>query len=233
MKPITGSIILLTLVASTSICKSAEHRKNGKDRLPKGIVLNLDFQQIKDGLIPNKVLYPLYVPANGLGTETVNNREILVLREGQSLDIPHSSLLDPDGSQWVAIIRVFLKSDGIVLSQGNGQQGYAIYTKEGVVHVAIRTGDSTVVLKETLEKGITDYLGKWVTIELRIKQGIAILNLNRARVATLPVPSPLSGKDCKIRIGEHRSLPIALENNTDASPAGFTGAVSSLKILRQ
>ncbi len=198
---------------------------------PTGMMLNLDLQNIEAGLIPSKTLYPLHVPLGGLETKTVNGREILILRKGQGFDIPHSSLLDPDGSEWVATIRVFLKSDGIILSQSNGQTGYVIYSKDGEIHVAIQTGGSTVLLKEDPKKSTTQYLGKWVTIDLRIQPEQAILNLNRARVATVPLPSPLSGKECKIRIGEHPTLPAPLQGDT--TTAGATGAIGSLKIVRQ
>ena len=234
MKTTLASIsVVLSLGFSAPVCKSAEQRQSGKNSLPTGLMLNLDFKKSQDGLIPSKTLYPLFVPKGELEIHTIDNREILVFRKGQGLDIPHSSLLDPDGGEWIAVVRVFLTSDGIILSQGNGQQGYAIYTQDGVVHVAIQTGGSTVVLKESQEKGITHYLGKWVTIDVRIKPGMAILNLNRARVATIPLPSPFTGKECAIRIGEHQTLPAPLQDNTTLPPTGFTGAVSSLKILRQ
>lgn len=221
------SLALLAGFGGTVCICAAEHP------FPKGVMLNLDLQHIETGLIPNKTLYPLHVPLGRLETKTVNGREILLLKEGQGLDIPHSSLLDPDGGEWVATIRVFLKSDGIILSQGNGQTGYVIYSKDGVIHAAIRTGGSVVVLRESPENGIDDCLGKWITIDLQIQPEQAILNLNRARVATAPLPSPLSGKECKIRIGEHPALPAPLQFDPSATPTGATGAIASLKILRQ
>ena len=190
-------------------------------------------QDIQEGLIPNKTLYPLYVPLGELGTENVNNRTILTLQEGQSLDIPHSSLLDPDGSEWITSIRIFALTDGLVLSQGTGEKGYAIYIKDGEVHVAIRTNHSTVILKESSENGITDGLNKWITIEVRIKPETAILSLNRARVAIRLLPTPLRGENFRIRIGEHKELPAPLRRKQGASPSGFTGAIRSLKIIRQ
>ncbi len=230
MKTIKFQTCILAFLAAI-LCP--EPACQAEQPFPKGVMLNLDFQNIQDGLIPSKTLYPLYVPLGNLSTKIVKNREILILREGQGLDIPHSSLLDPNGGDWVATIRFFLQSDGIILSQGNDQEGYVIYTKEGVLQVAIRTAASTVILQESKKSGATRCLGKWITIDLQIKQGMAILNLNRARVGTTPLASPLNGKGCKIRIGEHQNLPAPLQGNTTLSPSGFTGAISSLKILRQ
>jgi hypothetical protein len=201
--------------------------------LPKGLMLNLDFQQIKDGLIPNKTLYPLYVPLAGLDTLLEQNRSVLAIMNGQHLDIPHSSLLDPDGSEWIATVRVFALSDGIVMAQGNDENGFVIYIKDGAAHAAIRTLHSTATLTESKAKGITDCLNKWITIELSIKPETATLLLNRARVAGVLLQAPLSGDNHRIRIGEHSTLPAPLQFNATATPAGFTGAISSIKLLRQ
>jgi hypothetical protein len=200
---------------------------------PKGLMINLDFQRIEDGLIPSKTLYPLYVPMGDLGTGTFDDRTMLVFEEGQGLDIPHSSLLDPDGSAWVATIRVFALTDGMVMSQGDDEKGYAIYIKDGAVQAAIHTGLSTIILKERPENGITPCLNKWVTIELKTNADTAILILNRAHVALVPLQAPLSGKDYRVRIGEHKTLPALLSRSKTVTPTGFTGAISSLKILRQ
>jgi hypothetical protein len=201
--------------------------------LPKGLMLNLDLQHIEGGLIPNKTLYPLYVPMGELGTETFYQRKLLTFRQGQGLDIPHSALLDPDGSEWIITVRVFALTDGIILSQGDEEKGYAIYMKDGVIHAAIRTNHASITLSELPENGITDYLKEWVTIELKIKPDMAVLSLNRNRAALVPLDLPLSGKNHKIRLGAHPDLPAALNHNTTATPTGFTGAVSSLKLLRQ
>jgi hypothetical protein len=200
---------------------------------PKGIMLNLDFQQIKDGLIPSKTLYPLVVPQGELTTELASGRTVLMMQPGQHLDIPHSLLLDPDGSEWIASIRVFVLSDGIVLSQGDNKTGYAIYIKDGAVHAAVRTGQSAVLLEEPMENGITDYTNKWVTIELRISAEMASLKLNRARVSIVPLQAPLKGSDQWIRIGTHDTLPLALRYNPDATTDGFSGAIASVKLIRQ
>lgn len=219
--------LLLILSAIAWVCIArAQH-------VPKGLILNLDFQNIQEGLIPNKTLYPLYVPLGELGTETLDRRIILTLQKGQGLDIPHSSLLDPDGGEWITSIRIFALTDGLVMSQGNDEKGYAIYIKDGAVHCAIRTNHSTVILTERPENGITDCLKEWVTVEVRIKQETAILSLNRARVAITLLPEPLRGKNYQIRIGEHKELPGPLLHSKTATTTGFTGAIGSLKITRQ
>ncbi len=203
------------------------------DPPPKGLMLNLDFQRIENGLIPSKTLFPLHVPLGELSTGTFNDRTMLVFDEGQGLDIPHSSLLDPDGSAWVAIIRVFALTDGLVMSQGDDEKGYAIYIKDGAVQAAIQTGHSTIFLRERPENGITPCLNKWVTIEVKIDSDSALLILNRAHVALVPLQEPLNGKDYHIQIGEHKTLPAPLSRSKTATPTGFTGGVSSLKLVRQ
>ena len=203
------------------------------DNLPKGLMLNLDLRKIEDGLIPNKTLYPLYVPMGDLSTESDNRRTFLVFKKEQSLNIPHSSLLDPGTGEWIATIRVFARTDGIVMSQGNDESGYVIYIKDGAVHAAIRTGQSTILLQELPENGITHCLNTWVTIEVNIQPEMAILSLNRARVALARISEPPSGQNHYIQIGEHQTLPIALQHDAEATPSGFTGAISSFKILRQ
>lgn len=199
---------------------------------PKGIMLNLDFQSIVDGLITSKTLYPLHVPLNGLETEPFGNRAALTLQAGRHLDIPHSSLLDPDGSEWIAIVRIFARTDGIVMSQAGDEKGYAIYVQDGRIRAAVRTGHSAIVLAGDNAAG-SSCLNKWTTIELRIKPDMATLNLNRALVAAAPLQEALQGSDLFIRIGTHDPLPAPLEHNPTATPDGFSGAIGSLKILRQ
>ncbi len=199
-------------------------RSGGAESVPpRGLILNLDFRHIQDGLIPCNTPYPLYVPLGGLGTKTFRNRTVLMIEKGQGLEIPHSSLLDPDGRGWVASIRIFATRNGVVLSQGNDQAGYTIFVKDGAVQASVQTGSTTVVLKETEETGITQCLDKWITIDLEIRSGKAILSLNRIRAATAPLEEPLAGKDLRIRLGEQ----------TDPPAPGFAGAIGSLKLLRQ
>ncbi|MEN7972621.1 MAG: LamG domain-containing protein [Verrucomicrobiota bacterium] len=202
--------------------------------LPKGLMLNLDFRKAENGVIPSKALYPLHVPMEDLYIMTNHeHRVFLMLESEQGLDIPHSSLLDPDGSGWVATIRIFALSEGIVMSQGDDSEGYAIYIKDGVVHATINTGTSTITLRENPRNGITKCLNKWVTVELKIKPDMATLILNRAHAAAVPLQMPLTGKNHRIRIGEHKTLPAPLRYNKAATTTGFTGAISSFKLLRQ
>lgn len=201
---------------------------------PKGLILNLDLQNIEDGLIPNKALYALDVPLGDLETgRSLNDRIVLMISKGEHLDIPHSSLLDPDGSGWVASIRVYALTEGLILSQSDGERGYALYMQDGAIHAAIQTGHSTLYLREHPDNGITPCLNNWVTIELIITSETALLVLNRAHVAWIPLEEPLHGKHARIRIGHHDVLPAPLARNQTLSPDGFTGAVRSLKILRQ
>ncbi len=218
--PTTGWLIALMALGAAA------------SELPKGLMLNLDFRKIEEGLIPNKTLYPLYVPTGNLASKSDNRRTVLIFEEGQSLTIPHSSLLDPDGGEWIATVRVFARTDGIVMSQGNEKTGYTIYIRDGEIRVSIRSDDSVAILKERPEYGITPCLNRWVSIEVRIGPGTASLILNRAQVAFLSLPNPPSGSGHHIRLGEHLSLPIALQHDPEATPTGFTGAVRSVKILR-
>ena len=201
--------------------------------LPKGLMLNLDFQQEKDGLIPSKALYPLYVPRGDLGIETVNNRNMLAFQFGQGLNIPPSTLLDPDGSEWIVSTRIFALTDGVILSQANNVVGYLIYLKDGVVHCEIKTGHSSITLAEAPSRGTTDCLKTWVTIDLRIKPDMAILSLNRKRAALVQLTAPLAGENLHIRLGNHHRLPAPFKYVQDVLPDGFTGGMSSLKIHRQ
>lgn len=229
-KGVSSACVLMRLLLPAFLIAAA---LPGYAEAPKGMLLNLDFQNIEDGLIPNNTLYPIYVPIADIGTNSANNRTILVFKEGQGLDIPHTSLLDPDGSGWVAGIRVFAFTDGMIMSQSDGEKGYALFIKDGAVHAAIQTGYSTVFLRERPENGITECLNKWVSIELIIKPDVAILSLNRAHVALLPMEIPLQGSDYRIRLGEHETLPALLARSKAIEPTGFTGAISSFKILRQ
>ncbi|WP_372847246.1 hypothetical protein, partial [Pontiella sp.] len=201
--------------------------------LPYGLMLNLDFSETRDGLIPSKTLYPLHVPLGDLTIEWANYRNMLSIMDGQGLDIPHSSLLDPDGREWIVTARIFVLSDGIVLSQGNDEHGYVIYLTDHAVRATIRSGAYSMTLKEREDRGIGNYRKKWVTIELRIKPDTAILSLNRKRVAMLSLDAPFRGTDMQIRLGAPRTRPPILKNLLDVEDSGFTGAFASFKIIRQ
>ncbi len=202
------------------------------DELPTGIMLNLDFEQTRNGLIPSKTLYPLYTPQGELGIERFNGRNMLAFQFGQSLNIPHSSLLDPNGSEWIISIRAFPLTDGIIASQSNDDHGYAIYMKNGHIEVSVRNGHSTYTLKESERHGRAKVTKRWVTIELRIKEDLALLNLNRKRVCLVKGQPALNGENLRIRLGNHNTLPAPFKNSGVLS-TGFTGAINSFKILRQ
>lgn len=225
MKTGIKSLLFIFAIAS-SVCQA-------DTSAPKGIVLNLDLQNIQNGLIPNKTLYPLFVPQGGLSTKTIHSRKLLMFNHGDGLDIPHSSLLDPSGTTWVTSIQIIALTDGLVISQGNDDSGFAIYLMDGVVHAALLTGGSVVTLRESTESGLGRIIKKRVTIVLKINSDSASLILNRTLVAHAPLKTPLAGNNLRIRIGEHTLLPVALKQNLGHSTSGFTGAVGSLKILRQ
>ncbi len=234
MKPWIGTILLiLSLGLSAPISLSDELPISGKTDTPKGIILNLDFQNIHDGLIPNKTLYPLYVPLNDLGTKIVDDRTLLMFNQGEGLDIPHSSLLDPAGTTWVASIRMIALTDGIIMSQCNDDSGYMIYLKDGIVHAAILTAGSVITLREGMESGIGNVMKKRVSIVLKITPNSASLMLNRRGVASTRLQHPLAGENHRIRIGEHAEEPAVLKQNPLSPMSGFTGGISSFKILRQ
>lgn len=219
-------VLLAGLIGETRKCMADQ-------AMPKGVMLNLDFQNIQDRLIPSKTLYPLYVPLEKLDTQIANNRRMLVLQDGQGLDIPHCSLLDPDGTSWVVSIRMLALTDGIIMSQCNDTSGYVIYLKDGVVHATIRSGYSTTTLRERPGYGIGNVFKKQVSIDLKIGRDFAVLILNRTRVATVPLQKPLAGDNHLIRIGGHTTVPTPLKRNPAATTTGFAGGISSFKILRQ
>jgi len=218
--------LLFIFALASSVC-------HADPSAPKGILLNLDLQNIQNGLIPSKTLYPLFVPLGGLNTRMVDSRKLLMFNQGDALDIPHSSLLDPNGSSWVSSIQIIALTDGIIISQGNDDSGYVIYLKDGVAHASILTGGSVVTLREDAGSGFGSILKKRVSIVLKIDPDSASLILNRTLVSYAPLITPLAGNNHRIRIGAHTLLPVALKQNPDLSTSGFTGAMGSLKILRQ
>lgn len=201
--------------------------------LPKGLMLNLDFEMANEGLIPSKSLYPLFVPQNNLAISRINHRNLLQFEPGQGLYIPHSSLLDPAGDEWIISVRIFALTDGLILSQGNETHGYAIYMKDGQISARVGTGHASFMLEESVQQGISKLKKRWVTIELSIREGRALLSLNRKRVAMILDEPALSGDNLRIRLGNHTQLPAVFKNVQTMTPTGFTGAVSSLKIHRQ
>ena len=204
------------------------------EALPKGLMLNLDFRNVTGGLIPNRGTFPLSVPLGNLKIgRGVDNRFILPLQQYETLEIPHSSLLEPDGSEWIVTTRVYPLNDGILLSQSNDQHGYIIRIKDGTVQAALRTKNAAFTLQENPNSGLTRCLNRWVTIELRIKPDMAYLMINRKLAAMVPLDAPLQGENMYIRLGNHPALPGMLKNLHDWKPAGFAGGFATLKIFRQ
>ncbi len=196
-------------------------------------MLNLDFEGARDGLVPNKALYPLFVPHSPLHIERIKHRNLLMVDPQTGLNIPHSSLLDPDGDDWVITIRLFLLTDGLILSQGNDEHGVAVYAKDGQIFARVRTGLVAFTLEENPRYGISKFRKKWITIELRVEKGRALLILNRKRAAMVRDQPPLNGDGMRIRLGTHREIPGVFQQFHGMQTAGFTGAVSSFKIHRQ
>jgi hypothetical protein len=201
--------------------------------LPKGVMLNLDFQNIEKGLIPNKTLYPLYVPQNNLGLEQVLTRNVLAFQEGQSLQIPHSMLLEPTQDTWIVTVRFLALSNGIILSQCNDEKGYVLYLKDNEIYAAVRSGYSTLTLKASPDSGNGNCLKRWMTIELRIKRHSAMLSINRIREDLIPLSASFTGKNYKICLGQQPKNPAPFKYMKDPPNTGFTGVISSLKMLRQ
>ncbi|MDF7825525.1 hypothetical protein P4B35_15980 [Pontiellaceae bacterium B12227] len=201
--------------------------------LPKGLMLNLDFERAHNGLIPSKSLFPLYVPQNNLVIERTVNRNLLMFQPDEGLSIPHSALLDPAGDEWVLSIRLFLLTDGLILSQGNEQHGFMVYSQEGQIFVRARTGHTAFMLNESSVRGIHKYRKRWVTIEVRLRNDIALLSLNRKRACMVTGEPALSGSDLRLRLGDHRKKPGFVKNFKELPSIGFSGAISSLKIHRQ
>ncbi len=214
-------------------CTAGAGRAQISTNLPDGLMLNLNFEAAQEGLIPNLALYPLYVPQGGLRIDRVKHRNMLLLEPETGLEIPHSSLLDPNGDDWIVSIRVYLTTDGLILSQGNAEHGFALYSKDGQIFARIRTGTTAYTLQENPRFGISKYRKKWVTIELRIEDGRALLSLNRKRAAQVLDQPPLDGENMRIRVGAHREIPAVFQRFHGMQTIGFSGAVSSLKIHRQ
>ncbi|MBN2683671.1 MAG: hypothetical protein JXR40_00195 [Pontiellaceae bacterium] len=202
---------------------------------PKGLMLNMNFDAVTNGLVPNKGGYPLYVPLNGLEVNTLINEQMLDLPADQGLTVPHSSILQPDGSMWVTSVRVGVRpsgKNGMVMSQTNDRHGYAIYLLDGAVYAAVCTADSVVILQQDSSSVIRDCSKGMVRIDLEIKANEAVLLLDRAKVASAPLTAPLDGADMPLRIGNHNSLPDFLTEQ-EIPANGIFGAISILQLWRQ
>ena len=165
-------------------------------------MLNLDFRNASEGLIPNRSLYPLYVPQGPLEIKPLLGENMLVFLPEDGLDIPHSSLIQPDGSEWVVSVQIGAypgDGNGMVMSQCDDEFGYAIYLKDGAPRAVIRTGNCALVLKEDRTTGITDCRKQMATVELRIKSDMVLYTVNKKRVAMLTLDAPLQGGTMPMR----------------------------------
>ncbi|MBN2784532.1 MAG: hypothetical protein JXR25_06865 [Pontiellaceae bacterium] len=199
-------------------------------------MLNLDFQHSEQGLIPNRAFFPLYVPHGDLTIQELLGENMLVFMPGEGLDIPHSSLIQPDGSEWIVTVQLGAYPEGgngMVLSQCNDEFGYAIYLKDGSPRAVVRTGNCSMILKEDRASGITDCRTQLCTVELRIMKDMAFLTINRKRAAIVTLDAPLNGEEMPIHLGAHKELPVILQNISGINSSDFFGAVSALKIWRQ
>lgn len=227
-----SAIFLVTLGIASPYIGQAQTRTT----MPKGIMLNMDFRNATEGLVPNRSNYPLYTPLKGVQIKTLLREPMLVLPADQGLDLPHSSLIQPDGSEWIVTVRLGARPDGgngMVVSQCDDAHGYAIYLKDGAVHAAVRTADSTLVLRQPPATVIMDCRKEMVSVELRIKADRAVLMLNRARVADAPLSAPLTGDYMPVRLGMHHETPSLLKDMPNITAQGINGAISHLLIWRK
>ena len=200
-------------------------RANEPERWPKGRVLDLNLSETEDGLIPSKTLYPLYVPQGDLPLRVKDGRSVLLFSSSDSLEIPPSSLLDPNGEEWVLTMRVFSKTDGVLFTQSNGEDGFTLLIQDGLLQVRFQDQGKITLLRQPKESGVF-CKNQWITIDLRIESHTALLFVNRVRVATIPRERPLQGKNMRLRIG----CPAEPE---PSSLSGFSGALERFKLLRQ
>ena len=218
-------IILATLLIAPSFAAFQQ-------AMPLGLMLALDFESVENGLIPTKTLYPLDVPVGELNIEWHNGRNVLVFPENSQLDIPHSALLDPRGEEWIVSTRAFCLTDGVVVSQFNDSHGFAICFQDEQFIAWVKTGDTVFKLEENPHRGrgVSKFRKKWVTVEIKIRDGAALLYLNRTLVAMAKGQPALSGSNMRIRVGTPSTAPSPFD---DLPQTGFTGAINSFKITRQ
>jgi len=198
----------------------------------KGVMLNLDLEHVRDGLIPSKSFYPLSVPLDTLKIQPVDGRPVLVFKEHQGLDVPPSSLLDPGGKEWVVTVRFFAQTDGVILQHANEHVGYTLRIEDGAVEVILHSDGEDVFLRESADRGITSCLKKWMILEIHIQPDQAMLVLNRAHVARVPLKRSLFGTDFHLRLGQPKIF-APLREDQPEYPRGFSGGLSTLKFLRQ
>jgi len=235
MKKILKSYLLF-LVFVTGFVQARDWRTEQIVPLPvfpKGFAISLDFEHIHDGLIPSKSIFPLYVPLGDLELRMARLRRVVMIQHGESLFIPHSSVLDPNGKKWACSVQFYAGSDGLIVSQCNQTDGYAIYIVDGIIHAAIHNRGQTVVLCEKMGGGIGKAFRKRITVVLEIDKDKTFLLVNRTLVAHADLKKAFSGKNFFIQIGENKNILPALKQIPKFPKNGFSGAISAFKIIRQ
>ena len=234
-RKLNSLLVILQLTFAIALTGHAEESFS----LPKGLMLNLDFSQTTNGLILSKALYPLHVPQGDLEIKLLLHEKMLNLSPQQGLSIPHNTLIQPDGnSKSIAIVRVGTRPDGssgILLSQSDDDHGFAIFLTQGNINAAIRTtGAPPILLQQPLNTRAINTEKRMVLIELHIDTDKATLWLDRAPVASTPLPAPLNGNYMPVRIGCPSETQLHFLGDTTGIPTnGINGAISVLQLWRQ
>lgn len=228
-------IVLLSIFfGGGALAKESDASKDATSYIPpKGLMLNLDFHQVKDGLILSKSLFPLNVPVGKFNFREARARRVLMIDSDETLYIPHSSLLDPHNGTWISSIQIYSRTNGVVVSQCDQTDGYVIYIADGIVHAAIHNKGRTIVLREAPGCGLGKMFKKRVTIVLKITPENVFLTLNRNLVAYVKLNHPFSAKNAFIQIGKNKYLPKSLQKVFNMPKEGFSGAVVTFKIISQ
>jgi len=200
--------------------------------LPRGLLINYTFEKVRQGIIPNRSLFPLNAPLAPFHP-VGNGKGGLALRieKNQTFEIPRSSLLDLAVGPWAVIIRFRADSDGVILSHGGPTNHYAVFVENGIPSVSLRKGRATVVLSAR-----ENCIGKWIDLRLNINSESAVLTVNHQREDQCDIPDLMYEHHYTIRMGANPALygdPSIMKGGLPVLATGFSGAVDSLKIIRQ
>lgn len=200
-------------------------------QLPRGLLINYTFDRVRNGIIANKALYPINAPLGALRPTEGERGTALRIENKQYLEIPRSSLLDLSVGPWAVNIIFKADSDGVVLSHGSATNHYAIFIENGTPCVSLRKGRATVVLGSR-----KNCIGQWINMRLNLNPDSASLTIDSERIDQIDIPDLLSEPHFTIRIGANPDIygdPAIMKGDLPALATGFTGAVDSLKIIRQ